>query len=58
MQETWVWSQIQEDPTYRGITKLVSHNIEPVLWSPGTTTAETRVPRACALQQEKAKHHN
>ena len=40
MQGTWVQSLVWEDPAYRWITKLVSHNY----WS----------PEACAAQQEKS----
>ena len=39
MQETRVWSLVQEDPTCCRATKPVCHT-EPVLWSLGTPTTE------------------
>ena len=51
MQDTQVWSLIQEDPMYHGATKPMCHNywaciLEPELQllSPRATTTEARVP--------------
>ena len=49
MQGPQVQALVQEDPTCRGATKPR----EPQLLSPRATTTEARMPRACALQQEK-----
>ena len=49
MQGTWVWSLVPEDSTCRGATK--AH--VPQLLSLRAATTEVRVPKACALQQEK-----
>ena len=62
MQGTWVRALVQEDPTRHRATKPVcvpqllslrSRAREPQLPNPCATTTEARVPRACALQQEK-----
>ena len=60
MQGTRVRALVQEDPTCRGATKPVHHNLslrsrarQPQLLSPRATTLEAREPRARALQQEK-----
>ena len=56
MQGPRVQSLVREDPTCRGAAKPVRHSYwacEPHLLSPRATTTEARVPRACALQQEK-----
>ena len=61
VQGTWVRALVREDPTCCRATKPVRHNywacaLEPMshnYWSPCATTTEARVPRACALQQEK-----
>ena len=54
MQETQAWSQIREDPTCHGATKLMQKTTEPVLWSPEAPTTDARAPRACAPQQWEA----
>ena len=53
MQGTWVQALVQEDPTCRRATKPVHHNYWARALDPRATTTEARVPRACALQQEK-----
>ena len=60
MPGTRVRALVGEDPTCCGATKcvpqlLILHSTtrEPQLRSPCATTTEARVPRACALQQEK-----
>ena len=60
MQETRVRTLVWEDPTCLGATKPVpqllslrSRAREPQLLSPRAATTEARMPRACALQQEK-----
>ena len=60
MQGTRVRSLVREDPTYHRATKPVpqllslrSRAREPQLLSPRAATTEARMPRACALQQEK-----
>ena len=53
MQETQVWSLVQEDPTFWEATTPMHHNYWACLWSPGAETAEGQAPRAGALQQEK-----
>ena len=42
MQETWLQSLTQEDPTYHGTTKSSPATIDPVLQSQGAATAEAR----------------
>ena len=49
MQGTWVQALVWEDPTCRRATKPRV----PQLLSLCATTTESRMPRACALQQEK-----
>ena len=47
VQETWVQSMVQEDPTCFGATKPVSHNYwSPRLWSPCPTTKEVTAMRS------------
>ena len=63
MQGTRVRALVREDPTCRGATNPVvpqllslrSRVCEPQLLSLRATTTEAHVPRACALQQEKAQ---
>ena len=48
---------VQEDPTYCGATKPISHNYwarEPQLLIPCATTTEAHMPRAHAPQQKKS----
>ena len=61
MQETWVWSLVWEDPTFRGATKpetqlssLCSRAQKLQLLCPHAATTESKHPRACAPQQEKS----
>ena len=49
VQGTRVRALVWEDPTCRGATKPMHHE----LLSLRDTTTEARAPRACALQQEK-----
>ena len=61
MQETWVWSLVQEEPTCLRATKPVHHNYEahaleprnPNCWAHKSQLLKTMCSRACALQQEK-----
>ena len=61
MQGTWVRALVRQDPTCRGATGPMRHNLlslrsracEPQLLSPCATTTEAHAPRAHALQQEK-----
>ena len=55
MQKAWVQSLDQEEPTAREQLSPCT-TIEPVSWTPGATTAEAQVPRACAPQQEEPPH--
>ena len=51
MQDTWVWSLVQEDPTYRGATKPTCHNYwayMPQLLSPHTLEC---------MPHDKSSHH-
>ena len=61
IQDTGVRSLIQEDPTCRGVTKLMPHNHRACAPGPGSDNYRARMqqelklahPRACAPQQEK-----
>ena len=61
MQETWVWSLVQEDSTRCWATKPVLHNhwawaLEAMshnYWAPYALTTEACTSGACAPQQEK-----
>ena len=53
MQEAWVRSLIQEDPTGLGATKPVCHDYRDCALEPGSFTTEPAHPRAGAPQQEK-----
>ena len=60
MQGTRVRALVREDPTCRGASErqllsLRSRAREPQLLSTCATTTEARMPRACALQQEKPR---
>ena len=48
MQGTWVWSLVQEDPTYRRATKSIWHNY----WSPRAAARESvcHKERSCVMQ--------
>ena len=57
MQETQVWSLVQEDRTWCGATKPVGHNYQACALEPGSCNYWAHVPqlqspRAPALQQE------
>ena len=65
MQETWVQSLLQEDPTCRGAAKAMRHNYwtcaraqEPQLLSPRAANTEACAPQLgsspCSLQLEKS----
>ena len=63
MQDTWIPSLIQEDPTCLGATKHMATATKSELLSLGAAAAEYMWPRARASQQEKAPnekptHHN
>ena len=61
MQETWLWSLVQQDPIYLRATKPVCHSFwacarEPgscKYWVHGPQLLKPVCPRACALQQGK-----
>ena len=54
MQETQVWSLVQEDPTCLRATKPECHNYWACALKPGNSNYwSLRAPRACAQQQKK-----
>ena len=53
MQGIWVQAPVWEDPTCCGATKPVLYNYWACALEPMSHNYWARVPRACALQQEK-----
>ena len=54
MQETWVWSLIQEDPTCHEQLSPCATPMKPVLQSPRASTTEPTCPRTCSNTREAA----